>query len=1200
MRPATMMTVGAVVAVAAAGLVMSPAVDQASNAAAAEKTAAAVQGGGSPATAPVVGVGERLIGEYLAKPLASVAAESPDRPELRVLIATVPDPVESGLGWIFDAVTAALRSGMESCGFVLDRQSLPWYDGSGRIASASPASRPWREQPGAMLFRRAGPAKRGLALVYLVGESPTSGIARQAFQTALAERARLLSSVHVAPQEDPAVLRIIGPTFSGSSRSIRLALESAPSAPIENDRVLIVSGSATSRGNVLELTGHEPQLGDCRWSGEAPPVGVTFCATVHPDPDLQRALVRTAEALYPKRWRISVANFYEATTSYGQSFGQAEGEGAGNGGGGVKEIPFPFPIAISVLRAGEKSSAAADQPAAPGLWGTREARTKLPLTEVHPSTDLPLPASALAPGYLEVVLNSMVRAVRQEHPQLAGILATDVRDKIFLASVLHREMPDLQLYTFESNLLYMWPGFADSLRGMLVFTSYPLSPEARKLTALKGERGALHFLLEGGEGVFNATRLHLKRFPLLDYRDPLSEKKDKGGLESPPVWVTAVGRDHLVPLRVVTGEDPATSGYLERVEANEPSARVPLPLGDGTVGLLLILGGIAVVLSFRSMRDGGLDPLSPHSRWSVRRAFGKGAAARVGGSRPSPRAVSLLLQEELCTAAVLATLAAMVLPLPLLRLGILAPGFGIYPPWRYPSWGGLFHGAVLVAAVLMALAALAAAAAAIARAAVTGAGNLAAFRDIFKGKGDPGDPLPRFQWWLETGAEILVLVLAVSVFVLYVQLAVAVRQLADAPGAVFELFLQRLLALDSGLSPLLPLMLVGFVIVATFTWGLWHVRALRNQVAFEVCGRSCGDKAIQTLFRRTGEVNDRLYFMVPDRGAALIGVVVLVAAGLWWTGFSPTLESVAFAEITKERVLDVLLRLSILFGVAAIAWFGYRFISVWSALRSALSALRGRPVAGAFTKVETEMRWPLLPWNARRRYLSGALDPLSARGLAMLRADVAVGATSPRVDLVGLLQQADLEDEKALPLGSKPGSMPARLAHVLAGVLQVLADTGAFLSTGGTKPAGEPGQREAPRVRTGAEAFFASQFTLYCQKVSRQLWMIAVGALAVWIGMSLLVSSYPRLAPSHIVTTLAVELGALIFVFFVVTFQMSRDPILSAINGSAGGQFSLDSDTRFRLVMFVVTPFLTLLGSETSAVRGFLGSSLFDLLKLLK
>ncbi|MCG6964807.1 MAG: hypothetical protein LJE95_16270 [Acidobacteria bacterium] len=1200
MRPSTMMVVGAVVAVAAAGLVYSPAVEQGSTNNAADGAAAAVQAAGTAGAAPALGVGERLLGEYLAQPLAGITAASPERPVLQVLIATVPDPVESGLDWIFDAMTAALRSGMESCKFVLDRQSLPWYDSAGRLASVSSASPPWRTRPGAMLFRPAEPLSKELVLVYLVGESPTSGVAREAFLTALAERERLLSSKHVVQQEDPPVVRIIGPTFSGSSRSIRLALEAAPSAPIEKGRVLILSGSATSLGNVQELTGHPPRGEDCRWTDQLPPPGVTFCATVHPDPDLKHALESAVEALFPRRKRIKVVNFYEVTTSYGQQVGKADAVGPGRRGGGVTEIPFPFPIAISVLRAGEKTPAAADQQAAPGLWGTRKARTELPLTDVHPSGDLPLPASALAPGYLEVVLNSMVRAVRQERPQLAGILATDVRDKIFLASVLHDEMPDLQLYTFESNLLFMWPGFANSLRGMLVFTSYPLSPEAQKLTALPNDRGALHFLLEGGEGVFNATRLHLGRFPLLDYRVPLSDQKDKGGLESPPVWVTAVGRDHLVPLRVVTASEPATRGYLERVQASATSTRVRRQLGDGTLAMLLILGCLALALAIRSMRDGGFDPLNASSGWSLRRAFGKGAASRVGGSSQSPRAVSLLLQEELCTAAVLATLAAMVLPLPVLCLGVLGPETGMHFPWRHLSWDLAIYFVMLVAAALMAVAALVAAAAAIARAAATGTGNLAAFRGIFRGKSTPDDPLPRFQWWLETVVEILVVVLSVSFFVLYLRMAASVLQLGEAQGAVFELFLQRLLALDSGLSPLLPLMLVGLVIVATFTWGLWHVRALRDQVAFEVCGRGFEDKGIQTLFRRAAELNDRLYFMVPDKGAAVLAFVVLICAGLWWTGFDPTLESVAFGEIMGGRPLDALLRLSVLFGVAAIAWFGYRFYSVWSALRSALSTLRGRPVAGAFSKVETEMRWPLLPWKARKRFLSGALDPLSARGLAMLRSDVAVGATSPGGDLVHRLQEANLEDERALPLGSRPGSMQARLAHVLVGVLQVLADRGAFLRTGGAKPAPKAdGKTERP-APTGAEAFFASQFTLYCQKVMRQLWMIGGAAFALWIVMTLLVSSYPHLAPAQVHTALVLELGVLVPVFLVVIFRMSRDPILSAIEGTAESKFFLDTGTTLKLIMFVVTPFLTLLGSETSAVRTFLGSSLFDLLKLLK
>ena len=118
---------------------------------------------------------------------------------LEVLVAILPDPIASHLDWAFDSSLEALRRAFERSGFVADRFWLPWMvhgdsarnRGQKLIALAE-------QRPGVMLFRRADPTKTDLRVVYIVGETPTSGVHKEALRRALDERRRLLGDAPLA------------------------------------------------------------------------------------------------------------------------------------------------------------------------------------------------------------------------------------------------------------------------------------------------------------------------------------------------------------------------------------------------------------------------------------------------------------------------------------------------------------------------------------------------------------------------------------------------------------------------------------------------------------------------------------------------------------------------------------------------------------------------------------------------------------------------------------------------------------------------------------------------------------------------------------------------------------------------------------------------------------------------------------------
>src|SRR5260370_22220203 len=108
------------------------------------------------------------------------------------IIATLPDPIESGLSDKLDDQIDAIQRAAESQGYVLDRFKLPWptpgeraakggdaeidqAEDSGPATGETPQSEAkWgqRSQPGVLLFRDCH-TRRAL-VVLLVGATPTS------------------------------------------------------------------------------------------------------------------------------------------------------------------------------------------------------------------------------------------------------------------------------------------------------------------------------------------------------------------------------------------------------------------------------------------------------------------------------------------------------------------------------------------------------------------------------------------------------------------------------------------------------------------------------------------------------------------------------------------------------------------------------------------------------------------------------------------------------------------------------------------------------------------------------------------------------------------------------------------------------------------------------------------------------------------
>src|SRR5208337_3163640 len=109
---------------------------------------------------------------------------------IEFLIATVPDPIDSRLPNFFNSFAESIESAAQDAGYTLDRFALPWMEEGDKGQNGPALGRQTLAEsvPGLILFRN--PTEQKLLLVFLVGETPTTGIHKQAMFSALEQMAQ--------------------------------------------------------------------------------------------------------------------------------------------------------------------------------------------------------------------------------------------------------------------------------------------------------------------------------------------------------------------------------------------------------------------------------------------------------------------------------------------------------------------------------------------------------------------------------------------------------------------------------------------------------------------------------------------------------------------------------------------------------------------------------------------------------------------------------------------------------------------------------------------------------------------------------------------------------------------------------------------------------------------------------------------------
>jgi hypothetical protein len=202
-----------------------------------------------------------------------------------------------------------------------------------------------------------------------------------------------------------------------------------------------------------------------------------------------------------------------------------------------------------------------------------------------PADQLPALRPQLTSPVVENQINGILDNLQHEGVSAVGIVATDERDVLFLARLLKRQAPDVQLFFTGNNLLYLHTDYLPYVRGALVASTYPLYlPNQNR----PGKRELFQSMV--AEGVFNAVQLQMNgatpingsKPTLWDYCSPSRQS----GPCVPPVWISVVGDDGFWPLKTY---DDIGSTVMKSVGADGTAARRPLLPLQGPARLLSII-----------------------------------------------------------------------------------------------------------------------------------------------------------------------------------------------------------------------------------------------------------------------------------------------------------------------------------------------------------------------------------------------------------------------------------------------------------------------------------------------------------------------------------------------------------------------------------------------------------------------------------
>ena len=840
-------------------------------------------------------------------------------------------------------------------------------------------------------------------------------------------------------------------------------------------------------------------------------------------------------------------------------------------------INLPFPLHISQLRTASEKQRKSQQKSASESLANPAPAVPLDEGEASQPRETPQSFSSLEVSSAELVLSRLLSTISREGIHAVGILATDIRDTIFLARQIHQHCPGTLVFTVNSDLLYSHPDVDGSAHGMLVFTPYPLfnlnqvwtPPFSGYLDPVHHPRATrLQFSSQDAEGVYNATLALLDRNDLLlDYGSPFAPSPSAKPLRAKPaLWLTVVGRNGPMPVEELDWTD------RDDYSLSFPRTSLPAPptleeegiyTPGSTLGFLwLSLGLLAFsVLIVRQY----------HSPAKLERGEGSGWASRLLGEPVNPR---YRAQARLFMLASLVCLfsAALILTSAYLLPSIVAWCGGNSHALSGARW---FVAVMVVAGLLSLVAAM-----------------VAVGRAFLK--------VRRRRESLQGVVELSVLLGCLIVLILAPRLATVWLWSAwtNPPEAIATYL--RAFGFLSGLSPLFPLFCVA---AAGFLWAFcsfWRLRMIDGirPTSREVSGDASilggESESFAGVKDLESKVRDRL-----EKASAFstawhilsifVGFSLFVWVYLFASPFVPTYEGLGFYFLFSWGFFLVYFALTMEFG---------RLWMVWEAFRNILQRLALHPMQAAYGRFHKsypgisriDLAIPLRPLSVLSFSVNQA-EQLLRKALS-LQSSTALSA-SDQQSFARWIPKAQLAVPKAAQHLSRALEADARgkwrlaveecsrsqenlgsLVHETAQILEP-----SWNASVKATPAGKAPPELQDFIELGEE-FLAGRVVLLISYVLPSLRKLGTFIVSGLLLMLFSVMYYPFLQKNHFLAFNWVVILSFVGLALLIMLQMERDTILNLLNGTEPGQVTVTRHFTFRILKYVMVPILLLLAAQ--------------------
>jgi len=524
----------------------------------------------------------------------------------------------------------------------------------------------------------------------------------------------------------------------------------------------------------------------------------------------------------------------------------------------------------------------------------------------------------------------LLQTMKTERVGTVAIMATDPRDKLFLAQRLSHDAPNVALMTVESDSIYYHPDYARYMQGTLVASTYPLYSGSQRWGDDSAGGIERHVFANGSsEGMYNAAVLLLNYDksgvvssddapPLIDYGmpgDPCSPKC------RPPVWISVVGGRGAWPMQASV--TPVDNAYVLAVPPRHTSAARSVPMrtfpSPAFTAAFIVVTLLAVAIC--------LDPRVRSGQWAMQLLGGRRTLANDDDARRRYYAF-VAIASVLSVEAYLVVVQAM-------RLRVEAASS-------------------LGSAAAIGVARLVAVAATIPLAVL----DIQMVRQAMRNDHSWVTHLLELK---HVDGWVRVIGTVVSFWAVG-NLALYVWNRITLPSAEAASFVVRATNFNSGVSPTLPIVLL---FAALAWWGVLELARLRGP------GRALADPAVQGMVGQAvsgcvKHLTAAWTELIPSamrvrRG--LVSVVVVGVAGTCFAFFDPfvrplvTIEGVEYGRF----VSSTLLLLQVMIGLALL-----QFVYLWTVLKRLLERLVYHGDADAYLKVPRGLYPPgLFPWMPR-------------------------------------------------------------------------------------------------------------------------------------------------------------------------------------------------------------------------------------------